>query len=719
MFQTLRSKLLIFFILIAFVPMIVVGVISYTAQKQELTNYAEKSLSMQSSSMAASISRFFQERVNDTEYLSRNPVMIDPSSSLLDVRAQMYYFLDVHEIYYDTYLTDIDGVVIGDTGNEVIGHDISDRPWLAEAMEGKTSMSDIYYSTVLKEPVIVIAAPVYDMNQNVVGVISPSINLDYLYSMLERYTDEQRESKKGGYAFLLNEEGTVISHPNQDKILGENYFDLQGFSKESIDDIVQDNEIIEVIKGEVHSYSKIEPFAGFDNEWYVGVSVEEAELYASLNDLLIKYLISFSIVLFVLLFAVYRLSAYLVQPIQQLVETTKKFASGGGHNRKYVNAFEEVDHLNDTFDHMMRQLEHRENIHKKSTMVLEATDNGIFAIDRNTKRITLFNRMCEEVFQRDKDYVVGTTIDEVMKFSKSFREFVNSGNLHTLIEDNEDGRQFEMECKSDSEPRTYFLSVSKLPKLEDEITHNEMLIVFYDLTEKRQMERELVRSEKLKIVGEMSAGFAHEIRNPLTTIKGFIQMFNEQDGEKNRQYYPLVIEEIDRINKIMNELLNIANPNPAEVNAQANVEDILKNIIILQDSQMKKKHIDVETFFQGNLPEIQVNVNKLKQVFINLIQNGIEAMPDGGRMNIRTRLNKDEKSSNQHLVIQVEDTGIGMDTATIEKLGIPFYTTKETGTGLGMTTSYRVIEELDGVINVSSEAGKGTTFTIYIPVTPK
>ncbi|WP_280771067.1 cache domain-containing protein [Salipaludibacillus daqingensis] len=716
MFHTLRSKLLVFFILIAFVPMLVVGFISYTAQKQEMTNHAEKSLSMQSSNIAADISRFLEERVNDAEYLSRNPVMMNPSSSLLDIRDQMYYFLDIHTIYYDTYLIDDEGIVIGDTENEVVGHDLSDRPWFSQAMEGKTFMSDIYYSTILDEPVLVIAAPVYDRRQNVTGVISPSFNLESLEDMLEGYASEQQETGWGGYAFLLNEEGTVISHPEEEHILELNYFDEQGVTKKSIDQVVDDREITKMIDGEVHSFSKIESFPEFHHEWYVGVSVEESELYASLNNLLMKYIISYGVILLFLLFAVYRLSAYLVQPVQQLVETTRNFASGGGHDRKYVNAYEEVNHLNATFDHMTRQLEQRENSHKKSTMVLEATDNGVLAIDRNTKRITLFNRMCEEVFQRDKNYVIGTTVDEVMTYSKPFASFVKSGDIDHLLETMEDSCQFEMECQCDGELRTYFLSVSNLPTMEEEPTKKEMLIVFYDLTEKRQMERELLRSEKLKVVGEMSAGFAHEIRNPLTTIKGFIQLFKERSSEENQKHYPLVIEEIDRVNKIMNELLNIANPNPKEEKTTANVERILKDIILLQESQMKKNHIDLETFFQGDIPDMEVNVNKLKQVFINLIQNGIEAMPDGGRMNIRTRLEDGYSPSEQRVVIQIQDTGIGMNSSTMEKLGTPFFTTKETGTGLGITTSYRVIEEMDGTINVSSETNQGTSFTISIPV---
>jgi len=696
--------------------MLVVGVLSYTSQKQEMADHAERSLTMQSSNMATDISRFLEERMDDAEFLSRNPVLMDQSSSLLDIRAQMYYFLDIYDVYYDTYLTDNEGFVIGDAKNELISQDISDRSWFLEAMKGKSFMSDIYYSTLLEESFLVVAAPVYDVNQNMIGVISPSFNLDSLYDLLEGYTNEQKETGVEGYAFIINEEGTVFSPPNQDNPLREKYFDKQDFSKESIDEVVENNEISQLIDGEVHSFSKIGPFPGFEHEWYIGVSAEESKLYGSLNELLIKYLISFVVVLMLILFAVYRLSTYLVEPIQQLVETTKNFASDEGSDRKYVNTYEEMDHLNATFDHMTRQLEQRENTHKKSSMVLEATDNGVFAIDRITKQITLFNRMCEEVFQRDKDYVFGTTIDEVMTYSKPFEVFMNSGNLQALIEKNQQEYQFEIECAIDGDMRTYHLNVSNLPNTEEDTAHDEMLIVFYDVTEKRQIERELLRSEKLKVVGELSADFAYEIRNPLTTIKKYIQLFNEQSGEDNSRYYPLVIEEIDRVNNIMNELLNIANPNLAEEYEQANVENILKDIIVLEEEKMGKNHIDLETFFQGDSPEIEVNVDKLKQVFTNLIQNGIEAMPDGGRMNIRTCVNNDENSSIPHLVVQVEDSGVGMDTATIEKLGIPFFTTKETGKGLGLTTSYRIIEEMDGAINVSSEVDKGTTFTVYIPI---
>ncbi|PYZ91614.1 hypothetical protein CR194_18445 [Salipaludibacillus keqinensis] len=714
MFHTLRSKLLVFFLLIAILPMIVVGFISYTTQKQEMTNHAERSLSIQTSNMTDEISRFLKERVNDTEYLSKNPVMMDPSSSLLEIRDQMYYFLDIHDIYDDAYLLNTEGIVIGDIENEVIGEDISDRPWFAEAMKGQTFMSDIYYSSILNEPALVVAAPVYDINQDIIGVISPSFDLSNLYNMLEGYTNEQQDNGWGGYTFLLNELGEVISHPDLSKVLGVNYLDRQGFSKERLDLLVDQREIIEASDGEVHSFSKIESFPGFDQEWYVGVAVEESELYASLNDLLLRYLISFAVLIFLLTFAVYRLSDYIVRPVSQLVETTRTFADGERKDWKYVSAYEEVNHLNATFDRMTKQLEDRENAHKKSTMVLETTDNGVFALDRHTKQITLFNRMCEKVFQHDKKYVIGTTLDHLMKQSKPFMNFVNTSNLEMFLEKKEKGSQFEMECTFNGELKTYFLSISTLPKLEGEGIHDELLVVFYDLTEKREMERELLRSEKLKVVGEMSAGFAHEIRNPLTTIKGFIQLFNEQDREDNLKYYPIVIEEIDRINKIMNELLNIANPNPSNEKTNVDVEDILQDIVLLQESQMKKNHIELETFLHGNLPELHMNRDKMKQVLINLIQNGIEAMPDGGRMNIRTYLEGEE--ADKVVMISIEDTGAGMDRETVEKLGTPFYTTKETGTGLGLTVSYSVVEDMNGSINVSSEKGKGTTFTICLPV---
>lgn len=718
MFHTLRSKLLVFIVLIAIIPLIIVGLISYMSQKQEITESAERSLAIQSTSLSVEVSSFLEERLNDTRVLSNNPTLMSEESTSLHIREQIYNFLTVHDIYYDALYIDIDGTVTIQSRNNLVGEDLSDRPWFEDALAENTFVSDIYYSPIVENPALLMAAPIYDnTDKEVKGVLAPIFDLNALYGVLENYTNQQQDTGSGGYAFLLNSEGNVISHPEIEKVFHQNYFEEKGISRGEVDTLVDERGMVNLIDGEVHSFARIDSFPGFDNGWYVGIAADESELYAPLTNLLIRYMVFLGIMLILVTFAVFKLSNYLVRPVQQLVQSTKSFADGERGIRTHVYAYEEINHLNETFDYMTEQLKANEKKDKKSTMVVETTDNGVLAIDRKTKKITLFNKKCEEVFQISKEEAIGFELDELVKSSSAFKSLCDNGNIQELIERNEVKCQFEADCypANTTEKQTFFLNVSSLPSLDKEEVHDEMLIIMNDLTEKRKMERELLRSEKLKVAGEMAAGFAHEIRNPLTTIKGFIQWFDEQDNSRNKKYYQLIKDEIDRVNHIMNELLSIANPTIVENQENIDVETILKNSLTLHQSEMEKNHVHLEVFFQGGLPLLYTDSNKLKQVFMNLIKNAIEAMPDGGNLNIRTTM-ENKPNLPRQLVIFVEDSGHGMSDETVQKLGTPFFTTKSSGTGLGLATSYRIVEEMGGTVIVSSQEQKGTTFTIYLPV---
>ncbi|MGJ9384019.1 ATP-binding protein [Salipaludibacillus sp. CF4.18] len=554
------------------------------------------------------------------------------------------------------------------------------------------------------------------MDQNLHSVLAPIFDLGSLYQVLEEHTDQQQDTRWGGYAFLLNNDGNFISHPDTEEIFHANYFQQEGISKGTVNDLIDQRGMVNVEGGEVHSFSRIETFSGFNNEWYVGVAVDGEELYAPLRNLLMQYLVFFSIMLIVITLAVYKLSQYLVLPIQQLVETTKNLAEGNKKNQKYVSAYEEVNYLNATFDHMTEQLEEREKKNKKSTVVLESTDSGVLAINRKTKKITLFNRKCEMTFLLSKEQAIGVELDILIEQSPTMRNIVEKGNIHQLSERGEVKDKYEIDFISEDtgEMQTYLLSITSLPGPDSE-AHDEMLIIFNDLTEKRKMELELVRSERLKVVGEMAAGFAHEIKNPLTTIKGFIQLFNERDNSRNEQFYELVGDEIDRVNKLMNELLELSNPNSIKKFETIDIEKLLNNCLTLHQSDMNDNHIELEVFFEKDLPEPLADRNKLQQVFMNLFNNAIQAIPDGGNLIIRSSLD----DQREQIVVSVKDSGSGMSCETLQKLGTPFFTTKESGTGLGLTTSYRIIEEMGGTITVQSIEQGGTTFTVYIPLEMK
>ena len=230
----------------------------------------------------------------------------------------------------------------------------------------------------------------------------------------------------------------------------------------------------------------------------------------------------------------------------------------------------------------------------------------------------------------------------------------------------------------------------------------------YGILQSEKTEELLNKSDTLAAIGQLAAGVAHEVRNPLTVIKGFIQLFqiNKEDQEK---YFDLMLSEIERIEAILQEFLSIAKTD--EINTEKkNIYQIFKNVVSLINTKAIMTNIQVELYTDSKDIIIECSENQLKQVFINILQNSIEAMPDGGRISIHIKeIGKDG------IIISVIDKGIGIPEERIKRLGEPFYSTKEKGTGIGLMLSYKIIESHQGNISIMSEVGVGTTVTIYLP----
>ncbi|MEH7179375.1 ATP-binding protein [Neobacillus vireti] len=235
-----------------------------------------------------------------------------------------------------------------------------------------------------------------------------------------------------------------------------------------------------------------------------------------------------------------------------------------------------------------------------------------------------------------------------------------------------------------------------------------ILSIGKDITErKKQTEQLLQKSEKLALLGQMAAGIAHEIRNPLTSIKGFVQLFKTEKHQD--EYYDIVLSELDRINDIVGEFLVLAKPTAA-VFTESDVKELIKDVVILINSQSILNNVQIFVEFECDLPKISCEVNQLKQVFLNLLKNAIDAMPDGGNIDVKVKAKAEGKIS-----IQISDQGIGIPKERIPTLGEPFYTTKEKGTGLGLMTCYKIIESHNGQLMISSEINQGTTIEIILP----
>ncbi|MGZ9816362.1 PAS domain S-box protein [Peribacillus simplex] len=238
---------------------------------------------------------------------------------------------------------------------------------------------------------------------------------------------------------------------------------------------------------------------------------------------------------------------------------------------------------------------------------------------------------------------------------------------------------------------------------------NLNLSIFRDVSKNLEMQEQIRKSDTLNVVGELAAGIAHEIRNPMTALKGFIQLL--EDGVKGEfsTYFHVITSEIKRIETIITEFLVLAKPQALKIFKQ-DVHTILRETLELLAAQALLENIQFETDFEEDEFKVLCEANQLKQVFINLIKNALEVMPDGGSVHIKT-----SRFSEKYVCISITDQGMGISTEMLKKLGEPFYTTKDRGTGLGLMVSYKIIEEHNGYIEVESEVGKGTSFHIYLP----
>jgi two-component system, sporulation sensor kinase B len=227
------------------------------------------------------------------------------------------------------------------------------------------------------------------------------------------------------------------------------------------------------------------------------------------------------------------------------------------------------------------------------------------------------------------------------------------------------------------------------------------------LIEKELMRKEILRAEKLNTLGELAASIAHEIRNPLTVVKGFLQMMHKQEKGDNYYYLSLVLTELGRAESIINDYLNFAKPQ-FEKFEDAQLAEILAEVTLLLEAFAAKEGVQVNVKLEWGI-YVKTDRNQLKQALVNIIKNAIEATDEVGEVHIS------QASAGNGSYVVISDTGKGMDSEQIARLGTLFYTTKDKGTGLGTSVSIKIIEAMGGTISFKSEIGVGTEVTIILP----
>jgi PAS domain S-box-containing protein len=342
-----------------------------------------------------------------------------------------------------------------------------------------------------------------------------------------------------------------------------------------------------------------------------------------------------------------------------------------------------------------------ERLKDYSENIIESLTVGVAVIDENG-RIIGWNRVLERAFSLNKQEVLGQSLQLILGPENYRALFPDSPSDFRLLS------EISLETRTGAKR---IFDIAKTPLLDNTLAPYGTIIVFEDITEKIQLQHQLVTSEKLASIGLLSAGVAHEINTPLTGISSYVQMLQKQLTDRHYSQLLAKIEvQTDRVSRIVKNLLNFAR-NPSEsAFHKVNVVENLQEIISLIDYKLKAMNIRLEMTTAPVKP-IWAQGERLQQVFINIILNALDAMPGGGTLGIN--VTADDKD----VVVRISDTGTGIKPQHLPHIFDPFFTTKGVGkgTGLGLSISYAIIKEHGGDISVSSETGAGSRFSIRIP----
>jgi PAS domain S-box-containing protein len=347
--------------------------------------------------------------------------------------------------------------------------------------------------------------------------------------------------------------------------------------------------------------------------------------------------------------------------------------------------------------------------------IIQSISSGLILVD-NQGKITYINRATENILGYTSEEVIGRDIEIFhLKENKAKRNLIgipfdHPGDIDTR-------REGTIRRKDGVNIPTGFTINNHLDIHGSKIGE---IVIFRDLTNVYKMQEEILRMDRLVSLGEISSGIAHEIRNPLAGIKTTAQAMGEEmeGSDSKREYLNRITKEIDRLNDLLKIFFSFAKPQKPNLDF-CHIKDIVNEITPLLIKDIGDRGITFAEKYHASLPKVKVDVNQMRQVFLNLFLNAIHAMDNGGELRIEAEpghSNPLSRSKPNYVQVAVSDTGRGIPPTIISKIFDPFFTTKAKGVGLGLSISYQIIKRHGGTINVESRGGYGTTFFITLPL---
>jgi two-component system nitrogen regulation sensor histidine kinase GlnL len=350
--------------------------------------------------------------------------------------------------------------------------------------------------------------------------------------------------------------------------------------------------------------------------------------------------------------------------------------------------------------------------------VLAGLPDAVIAVDAE-QRVVFWNAAAEELTARSARRAEGRFLKDV--FAPDAAVVRRLGETLATGE----SRSAADSTVERTDRREVPVSIVTAPLFAKDGTVGGAVAVLRDLSRLRQLEAEVRRGETLAAAGRMAVGLAHEIRNPLGAIRGAVQLLARELGAESRlqEYTSVLLTEVDRVNRIIGMLLDLARPVPVRP-VPLNLHQLLERVALLTEESARTRRITIVRRYDPSLPPVMGDEDRLVQVFHNLIRNAMEAMGDGGKVTLATRVSLNPLFGKMDLgggprsmvEAQVIDEGSGIPAAARARIFDPFFTTKDHGLGLGLAICHQILEQHRGAIDIQSEEGRGTTVTCFLPV---
>ncbi|GAB4421804.1 MAG: sensor histidine kinase [Thermodesulfovibrionales bacterium] len=560
------------------------------------------------------------------------------------------------------------------------------RPIVSEILEQAKKAGSGNTAAIETPSMVYIISPIYNQI-DFKGAVFLAVRIQ---DIADHFVSNIKSGSRG-YAWMMDKDGTLLYHPTQPGMMGGNIYKAGTacFKCHMNFDLEK-----RVIEGKAEHYGR-----------YIAPSGEDKIIaFSTVNAGSLLWIIAVSAPYSEVTLATKRsmeLYSYLIIAI--FVTTGVVSALLIVFNKKRIKA-EEAAKRKEELERYAVELEERVNERtselssekEKLNTIVSAIGGGVVLIDRYG-RIQWANETMETIVGHG---VIGMSCEDLCAdcsiiFDAQVRD-INTTIMSDLF----------------GQKGKYFQVTNAPVKGANGELHGYIRLI-QDVTEMKKMEEQIIHSEKLASIGRLAAGIAHEIGNPLTSIFSFVQILREMEEDSfKKESLETIYFHINRISEILKQLSGFSKM-PAGEPKECRINEVIETSINLIQYDKKAKNIDIVKELFPSLPSVICDGNQLSQVFVNLTLNAIDAMPDGGTFTVRSTVKGGD------IVVQFEDTGIGIQREYLTNIFDPFYTTKEKGTGLGLAVSYAIIKKMNGTMTVESEEGRGTIFTITIPVKRK